>query len=295
MLTIIICSINQDYLNRLKINIDQTIGIPYEILSRDNRIDSLPICRVYNLLAQQASFANLLFLHEDVSFLTNNWGDILVKLLNEDRKNGVVGLAGSAYKSANYSGWYTGIKQMDAFNIIHDNKGVLKTIKDEFYGDRMNVSAKELDGVFLACRKEVWQDIQFNESLLKGFHYYDIDFSFRASTKYNNLVIRNIDLVHFTTGGDFGEPWIKTAFLFHKHFQSSLQASKPEQSALSNRIVFKSWLNLLKNENINFINRVKWLVDQIGYIHLSNIYSVVRFMLYRPLGLNYIHSLIKRK
>jgi len=295
MLTIIICSVNQDYLNRLKNNIDQTIGIPYELLVRDNKVDPLSICCVYNKLAGQSSFNNLLFLHEDVSFLTNNWGEQLVKLLNEDRANGVVGLAGSTYKSANYSGWFTGIKEMDAFNIIHDNQGDLKTIRDEFNGDKMFVPVKVLDGVFLACRKEVWQDIQFNENLLTGFHFYDIDFSFRASVKYRNLVIRNLDLVHFTTGGDFGEPWINTAFLFHRYFKSSLETGKPEQSSLSNRIVFESWLNLLKNEKIKFRNRVKWLADQSGYIHPSNIYSVIRFMLYRPLGLNYIHSLIKRK
>jgi hypothetical protein len=295
MLTIIICSINQDYLNRLKRNIDQTIGIPYEILVRDNRKDPLPICRVYNLLAQQASFANLLFLHEDVSFQTNNWGDMLVHLLNEDRSNGVVGIAGSAYKSANYSGWYTGINEMDAFNIVHDNKGELKTIRDEFHGDQMVVPVKVLDGVFLACRKEVWEEIQFNESLLKGFHFYDIDFSFRASAKYRNLVMRNIDLVHYTIGGDFGEPWINTAFLFHDHFHSTFYASSTAQNNRYNRIVFRSWLDLLKNEKIKFKHRVKWLVDQSGYIHPSNIYSVIRFMLYRPLGLNYFHSLIKRK
>jgi len=295
MLTIIICSVNQDYLNRLKNNIDQTIGIPYEILVRENRKNPYSICRAYNTLAEQSSFGNLLFLHEDVSFLTNNWGAMLVKLLNEDRTNGVVGLAGSAYKSANYSGWYTGIKEMDAFNIVYDNKGVLKTIRDTFHGDQMVVSAKVLDGVFLACRKDVWQEIQFNENLLTGFHFYDIDFSFRASAKYRNFVIRSIDLVHFTTGGDFGEPWIKTSFLFHRHFHSALQASIPEQSASLNRIVFKSWLNLLKNEKIKFRNRIKWLGDQFRFIHPSNIYSVIRFMLYRPFGLNYIHSLIKRK
>jgi hypothetical protein len=295
MLTIIICSVNQDYLNRLKKNIDQTIGIPYEILVRENRKDPHSICRVYNTLAQQSSFSNLLFIHEDISFLTNNWGELLVKLLNEDRTNGVVGLAGSAYKSVNYSGWYTGINEMDAFNIMHDNKGVLKTIRDEFYGDQMVVPVKVLDGVFLACRKEVWQDIQFNENLLTGFHFYDIDFSFRASVKYRNLVIRKLDLVHFTTGGDFGEPWINTAFLFHRQFQIDLESSKPEQSVYANRIVFKSWLNLLKNEKIKFSNRVKWIIDQFNYIHLSNIYSVIRFLLYRPLGFNYIHSLIKRK
>jgi hypothetical protein len=295
MLTIIICSVNQDYLNRLKENINQTIGIPYEILVRDNRKDPHSICRVYNTLAQQSSFTNLLFLHEDVSFQTKYWGDALVKLLNEHQANGVVGLAGSAYKSANYSGWYTGIEEMDAFNIVHDNKGELKSIRDGFHGNQIVVPVKVLDGVFLACRKDVWQEIQFNENLLTGFHFYDIDFSLRASAKYSNFVIRNLDLVHFTIGGDFGEPWINTAFLFHRHFKSALQSSKPEQSVLSNRIVFKSWLNLLKNEKIKFRNRVKWLVDQFGYIHPSNIYSVIRFMLYRPLGLNYIHGLIKRK
>ena len=39
-----------------------------------------------------------------------------------------------------------------------------------------------LDGVFICSRKEVWQQSKFNDADLKGFHFYDIDFSLKGIT-----------------------------------------------------------------------------------------------------------------
>jgi hypothetical protein len=145
----------------------------------------------------------------------------------------------------------------------------------------------------MACRKSLWEQIKFNEELLHGFHFYDIDFSLRASLYYRNIVIRNLNMIHYTVGGDFGEPWVQTAFLFHKHYQSLL-ADKNNSTSYSNEaIVFKSWLNLLKNERITFKSRLKWVWIQKEYISILNLYSVGRFLVYRPFQLYRLHKLLK--
>ena len=49
MISIIICSIKNDFFIQLESNIAETIGtIEYEIIRIDNRIEELPITQAYN-------------------------------------------------------------------------------------------------------------------------------------------------------------------------------------------------------------------------------------------------------
>ncbi len=293
MISILICSVNPGYLQRVSDNISQTIGVDYELLVQDNRKENQPICKVYNQLAAQSKFSYLLFLHEDVAFQTINWGKLLLEQLTNHNQRGVVGIAGSAYKSVIPSGWFTGLKDKDYFNIVHDDKGKIKKIRDEHDPAMIAANVKVLDGVFLACNKSVWEDIRFNDDLLKGFHFYDIDFSLRASKKYKNIVMRNIDLIHYTKGGDFGEPWVKAAFIFHCEYNKWLFGPHHFTSFANDRVVFVSWLNLLKNEKIHLSSRLKWIYIQRKCISFHNLYEVIRFLIYRPLGLYKLHAILK--
>jgi hypothetical protein len=293
MISILICSVNPDYLQRVTDNISQTIGVDYELLVQDNRKENQPLCTVYNKLAAQSKFPFLLFLHEDVAFQTKNWGKLLLDQLTNNAQRGVVGIAGSAYKSVIPSGWFTGLKDKDFFNIVHDDKGKIKKIIDAHDPTLIAAEVKVLDGVFLACHKSVWEDVRFNDDLLKGFHFYDIDFSIRASDKYKNIVMRNIDLIHYTKGGDFGEPWVKAAFIFHRKYNKWLSGPDHFTSFANDAVVFSSWLNLLKNEKINFTSRLKWIYIQRRFISFRNFYDVIRFLIYRPLGLYKLHAVVK--
>ena len=105
MLSIIICSISSDHLNALKQNIQQTIGSEYEIISIDNREKHWPIAKVYNYGAQQAKYPYLFFVHEDVRLHSKDWGNFIVKKLDEPNC-GVIGFAGSKLRLACHSGWY---------------------------------------------------------------------------------------------------------------------------------------------------------------------------------------------
>jgi hypothetical protein len=293
MISILICSVNPNYLQQVSENIRQTIGLDYELLVMDNRKENLPICQVYNQLASRAAHPYLLFLHEDVAFQTISWGPFLLAQFTNDTSVGVIGIAGSIYKSVVPSGWFTGLKKMDYFNILHDNKGVVKKIRDEHDDRIIAAEVKVLDGVFLACRKSLWQEIRFNEQLLHGFHFYDIDFSLRASFKYKNIVLRNLNMIHYTVGGDFGEPWVQAAFLFHHHYHHLLAGNDDSSSSHNDTIVFKSWLDLLKNEKIIFMSRIKWIWVQKKYISFLNLYSVFLFLMYRPLQLYRLHAFYK--
>ena len=104
MFSIIVCSIRPDEAERLRKNIEATIGVPFEFIAYDNRGTGKGICQVYNECAENARYDNLCFVHEDVEFATENWGKLIAEKLSE-KDCGVIGFAGSTIKSKAYSGW----------------------------------------------------------------------------------------------------------------------------------------------------------------------------------------------
>lgn len=73
MISIIICSKNKDLLKDVSANIELTIGVPYEIIAIENNKGEFGICKAYNDGASKAKYDIFCFMHEDISFETQNW------------------------------------------------------------------------------------------------------------------------------------------------------------------------------------------------------------------------------
>jgi hypothetical protein len=262
MFSIIICSINETYLNALKINISETIGHPYELLVWDNRISPKPIAEVYNILGKQAQYPWLCFIHEDIIFQTQNWAAVLLAAFQQDSELGMIGVAGAKYKSRTPSGWSTGITSLDCVHILHRNaNGEIKTLHSAPQ-DKILQPVVNIDGVFISIRKEVLETVQFNEGLLKGFHLYDIDFSFRVVSKYRAAVTLSIDIIHLTEGGNYGNEWVEYTLRWHKVHAASLPVALPKikpPSAVEKKIR-RYWLRRLSKEKISWKNKIRWLL-----------------------------------
>ncbi|MEI7736807.1 MAG: glycosyltransferase, partial [Ferruginibacter sp.] len=104
MISVIICSVNPQYLKAVSENIETTIGVPYELIVTDNRNSRKGICKVYNEAAAKANNELLCFVHEDVRFHTTGWGEILKDLFKEEPVE-LVGVSGSVYKSKYPGTW----------------------------------------------------------------------------------------------------------------------------------------------------------------------------------------------
>ena len=182
MLSLLVCSVRPDFLERMKRSVESTIGIEHEWVVADNRNTGKGICQVYNELAAEARFPFLLFLHEDVSFETADWGPRLIDHFTTNPNLGLVGLAGANVKSSSISGWYTADPSHDRYHIRHR----LPTHSEQMH--RIPDEAQDLfpvvclDGVFLCCRRTVWSSSRFDEKNIQGFHFYDLDFSMRVVT-----------------------------------------------------------------------------------------------------------------
>lgn len=206
MLSIIISSYQFYYFNVLEKNIEETCGIKHEIIKITNP-NLMGICKAYNIGGVKAKYDNLLFLHEDVIFHTNNWGNKLVNYF-KNQKYGVIGVAGSNYVPNVPSGWFVN-SDVSKMHLIQSNrKGRVKFFNKRNFGDNKQYeNVCSLDGVFMACRKKVFEDFKFNESLSK-YHAYDTDFSLRVASKYWNIVTGDILIEHFSEG-NADEIWFK--------------------------------------------------------------------------------------
>lgn len=233
MLSIIISSYQPNYYDQLVKNIDETIGngFMYEIIPIWNP-GLMNITKAYNLGAERAKFDYYLFLHEDTIFHTQNWGEKLITHLNQPN-TGIVGIAGSSYVPAAPCSW-TVAEKYNSVNLLQGNKKnttafPIRTVKH----NRNKVFA--IDGVFMGIKKENF--IKFNEDL-EGFHGYDLDFSLRSSRKFQNYVIDDILIQHFS-GGNLDKAWLDANIKVKKNLGSDFNL---KTDAETEKNVFEGFL-----------------------------------------------------
>lgn len=229
MLSIIISSYQPKYFDQLVKNIDETVGddFEYEIIQIWNP-NLMSITKAYNDGVKKSKFQNYLFLHEDLIFKTKNWGEKLLAHLNHS-ETGIVGLAGSSYVPIAPSSWTVSEKYNFA-NILQGSKGNTDYIKTNSTKE-LRTKVFGVDGVFLAITRVNYEQILFDEKLL-GFHGYDLDFTLRTSKKFQNYVVNDILLQHFSVG-NLDKVWLnanikireKVGFHFHKIFDSEVEKS----------------------------------------------------------------------
>jgi hypothetical protein len=264
MISVIICSVNKQLANQIQQNIAETIGVDWQAIIIDNSVNSSSITSVYNKCASVAKYDIICFVHEDVLFKTQNWGRVLINTFSTDTELGLIGLAGSKYKSDIPSGWFSGNVAIDCCNITHLDKSNVSQVMH--YNPDRTKQVQEvvvLDGVLLVCPKKVWQEIKFDDQLLKGFHLYDIDFSFRVAEKYKVVVIYTISLIHLTQGGSFGNEWLRYTLLWHEKMRSKLPVIAKDCTFCKKEVdsvIIKKWLIRLKHELIDTSNQIKWLI-----------------------------------
>src|ERR1700749_695104 len=108
MISVIISSVSPAYLEQVIKNVEDTIGVDHEIIAFDNRDGKKGICEIYNQGIGKARYDILCFMHEDIRILTANWGQAIQKTFNQNPDFGLLGIAGSDYKSLAPSGWNGG-------------------------------------------------------------------------------------------------------------------------------------------------------------------------------------------
>ena len=221
MISVVVCSINPKLFTDLKENIEKTIGVPYQLIYINNFEKNIGICENYNNAIAKIIYETICFVHEDIKFHTLNWGDKLMKLLSKPQI-GLVGVSGSVYKSAIPSSWTACRDIHYRLNTIQHYLNSIIPLHHEINPEKIKYSkVATVDGVFLATRKDILNEISFDENILTGFHGYDLDISLQVAQKHEVVVTHQILLEHFSPG-NFNKEWAYDSIQLHKKWRNIL-------------------------------------------------------------------------
>ncbi|MDN5285067.1 MAG: hypothetical protein JWR38_1341 [Mucilaginibacter sp.] len=266
MISIVICSANKDLLKQVSENIAVTIGVPYEIIAINNSLEKKSICAVYNKGILKAQYSTLCFMHEDIIIKTNNWGQLIVSLFNNDPQLGLVGVAGSTYKPLSPSGWRGFDTDTTYLNIIQSSRHNPTQSRLDHLNPTNESLAKvtAIDGVWFCTTKSIAREFMFDEATFKEFHGYDVDFSLSVGTKYKVAVTFEVLLDHFSEG-NYNKTWIqetlKLHLKWHRHLPINIDNQvSTKQSIHIEKKTFRDFTDQLSRLNypINTIFTLLW-------------------------------------
>jgi len=225
MISVIISCYRQKYINALEQNVDDTIGVEYEIIKIDNP-GIMGICEAYNRGSQKAKYDILCFAHEDIEFKTKEWGVEVLKIFNNNNEIGLLGVAGNVYKTLSPSHWSFPTANSNSFfvNVLHPDSSDDDKSSTHFFSNPKNTALQyvaAIDGLWFCVPKKVVKEFRFDESRLKGFHGYDVDYSITVQQKYRVAVTFEILIKHFSTGS-FKRAWIDEIIEVHKKWKNKL-------------------------------------------------------------------------
>jgi hypothetical protein len=239
MFSIIICSVCPQRLEALKTNIGQSIGVDYEVIAIDNSQKKWPIAKVYNYGAGKAKFPFLFFVHEDVRFHSNGWGEYIIRKMQEP-DCGVIGFAGSKIRIDCFAGWCQGDEYTVSYLFQGLHNGLTEFRVANAYLERPFEEVITLDGLGLFVRREVWEKYPFDEELLTSFHCYDIDFTLQIAYAHlkNYVCCSNKVLIEHFSLGNFDERWFSNTMRCHQKWKRKLPM-KTDDVTLSDKQRYK--------------------------------------------------------
>jgi hypothetical protein len=210
--SIVVCSIDEARLAKMRASFTTALaGRDHEfIVIRDAR----SLAEAYTRALDACRHEIVVFSHDDVELLSPRPFDFLVDAL---RRHDIVGLAGSrqvcgpavmwaghphvhgwiAYPAHAAAGWDASLFSLEC--------GLLSGMQ-------------ALDGVLFATRREVARGVGFDAKTFEGFHFYDLDFTYRAHLQGLRLAITTDVVAVHASSGNFGDAWRRDAGRFTAKF-----------------------------------------------------------------------------
>ena len=230
-MSIIICSTHTQLDDDVKKNIEETIGIPHDIVFVDNSANEYTIFQAYNKGVREAKGDILCFMHEDIIYHSKNWGKKVCRHFERTPQLGLIGVAGGTqvlpigdWRLVGNNVYTHYIQGITAF-LEHSRYYTIEQFsrKKQFKNNAKEVIA--IDGMWFCIPKSLFTQIQFDETTYKGFHLYDTDISMEVhKAGYKAAVINDIIIEH-KSEGSFREDFFTELDKFHAKWKEYLPAS----------------------------------------------------------------------
>jgi glycosyltransferase involved in cell wall biosynthesis len=217
MLSIIICSRTQTVSDKLSENILNTVGCEHELIVIDNSENAYSIFEAYNLGIDNSTGDYLCFIHDDILFHTNCWGNVIQGIFNRDQQIGLIGVAGAKSKTKMPSLWWSCPKEDKIASIIqHIPDRETERWKSGF-GKESLIEVVAIDGVFMVLRKD--DRIRFN-SEMTGFHNYDLNLSFECKKLGYSIMVTNEMLIEHFSLGTIKDEWVDSSYQLYRLYKN---------------------------------------------------------------------------
>lgn len=202
---------NKDFIQHLK----DTCGCELDIVCIYNP-DGISLSKIYADMVDSKDIKTnvLVFIHDDIEFLKYGWGNEVLRLFNENKEYGIIGVAGSAQFDEN-GAWWNYEKKFG--QVLHrwDGKSWLTAFSPLLEKDLQEVAV--IDGLFICVHKKRISE-NFNRDLV-GFDMYDVYFTLSnlLKKKCKIGVTTNIRLAHNSIG-KLKDTWYENREIINKKF-----------------------------------------------------------------------------
>jgi len=177
---------------------------------------SLP--EAYNMILEMATNDIVVLCHDDIYFDSKNWGSKILKHFKRSPEYGVLGLAGSTQLPESAKWWEDFSKMKGIVNHEHEGKKW-----ESKYSASLGNQIEDVvlvDGLFIVLNKKNIKQ-PFNEEI-KGFHFYDVDFSFRNFIEDVKIgVIYDVRVTHKSIG-QTNDEWEQNRIKFSEKHKDKL-------------------------------------------------------------------------
>lgn len=207
-------------------HVEDTCGCDISVIVAVNH-DAIGLTEVYNRATESEELKDkiVVFMHDDIEFMREGWGKELLRLFDEHKDYGIIGVAGSAEFNNKEAAWWRYKRIFGQVLHRHEGKSWLTAFSPLLDHDLEEVCV--VDGLFMAVHngrcKQRWDDEHFK------FQFYDIAFcidNYLEGVKIG--VTTNIRIAHNSVG-ELKPEWHEAVGTLMEKYRDVLPISIPEK------------------------------------------------------------------
>lgn len=176
--------------------------------------DARSLAEAFNRILDRATGDVVILCHDDIELLSGNATAALRHALAE---HDLVGVAGARHVSGPAVLW-SGHPHIHGW-VSYPREGRIEAAPLSLHAGVLG-GMQALDGVFMAMRGAAARRHRFDAESFDGFHFYDLDFTYRAHLAGARLAVTTDILLLHASQGRFGDDWKRYAARFREKFRA---------------------------------------------------------------------------